>query len=164
MLTYLGEDTSVPYSLISLGESIPTSAYDPNSFGIRSIEAIYFVFTFAMPVAHLTVLLILWLIPMSPKVHSMITLINILQVQGRVYKISEVLNAWSGLDVFIVSILVALVEINQMAQFIIGNRCDQINAILEKYFSDALHGETTCFQVHTKLSDGTSVSVPSLTR
>lgn len=47
------------------------------------------------------------------------------------------MNAWSALEVFQLSLLTSLLEIRQFAQFIIGNRCDQINQILIKL--DSLH-------------------------
>lgn len=68
VLTYLGEAASIPYSLITLGLSIPTSSYNPDFIGIRAIQAIYFVFTLVIPLIHLVALLFLWLTPMWPKV------------------------------------------------------------------------------------------------
>jgi len=68
--------------------------------------------------------------------------------------VTEVLNAWSAIDVFVISIVAALLEIEQFAQFIIGNRCDLINEILKQYFDGALKGKDKCFDVQTKLYTG----------
>ena len=46
--------------------------------------------------------------------------------------VAEVANAWNAIDVFVVSVVAALFEIQQFAEFIIGDSCDEINALLEK--------------------------------
>lgn len=38
-------------------------------------------------------------------------------------------NAWSALDVFIISIVAALLQIQQFAQFIVGGRCDATGGV-----------------------------------
>jgi len=68
--------------------------------------------------------------------------------------LTEVLNAWSAIDVFVISILAALLEIQQFAQFIIGDRCNLINEILRQHFDGALNGDDKCFDVKTKLYTG----------
>jgi len=141
-LSYLGEPTSNSYSLITLGESIPSSSADPNSFGIRWIQATFFLFALAIPLTLLLFLLFLWLVPLSRK------------YQRKIYIITEILNAWSAIDVFVISIIAALLEISQFAQFIIGDRCDLINQILGDYFSGPLNGVDKCFDVVTKLDAG----------
>ena len=44
----------------------------------------------------------------------------------------EVLYAWSALDVFVVSLIVSVLQIRQFAAFIIGDKCDAINPLLEQ--------------------------------
>jgi hypothetical protein len=141
-LQYLGEDVSNSYSLITLGESIPASSSDPNSFGIRWIQATFFLFALAIPLTLLLFLLFLWLVPLSRK------------SQRKIYIVTEILNAWSAIDVFVISIIAALLEISQFAQFIIGDRCNLINQILADYFSNELNGVDKCFNVVTKLDAG----------
>jgi len=65
--------------------------------------------------------------------------------------LAEIMNAWSGLDIFVVAILAALLEIQQFAAFIVGTSCDGINKYLEEYLNTALHGDDLCFDVVTSL-------------
>ena len=92
-----------------------------------------------MPLALLTLLLFMWLVPLS------------LHRQRQLFTLAEILNAWTALDVFCVSILAALLELQQFAAFIVGDSCDQINEILSKYLYDELDGDATCFDVIAKL-------------
>jgi len=138
----LSEPISNSYSLITLGTSIPSSSADPNSFGIRWVQATFFLFALAIPLTLLIFLLFLWLVPLSHK------------SQSKLYIITEILNAWAAIDVFVISIIAALLEISQFAQFIIGDRCDLINQILVEYFNGELNGVDKCFDVVTKLDAG----------
>ena len=67
---------------------------------------------------------------------------------------AEILNAWSCLDVFVLSIIAAILQISQFTEFIVGDKCDAINPIVEKYFSDILGGHNTCFEVKAYLESG----------
>jgi len=142
ILEYLGQPTNQPYSVITLGVGLPGSSETPNSFGVRWIQATFFIFALVVPLLYLTTLLFLWLTPMTFK------------MQKRVFVCTEVLNAWAALEVFVVSIIAALLEIQQFAAFIIGDKCDGIDKILEKYFVDQLDGDVTCFDVIATLESG----------
>jgi len=142
VLSYLNQTTSNTYSLISLGLALPDSTENPNSLGTRFLQVTYFIFALAIPLTHMVILIGLWLIPLSRK------------VQRRVFVLTEVLNAWSAIDVFVISLLAALLEIQQFAQFIIGDRCNLINEILRQHFDGALRGDDKCFDVKTKLYTG----------
>jgi len=141
-LSYLSQSVSQAYSLITLGLGLPSASPEPNSFGIRFIQVTFFLYGLAIPLFHLFFLLILWLLPLSRK------------SQRRIYILTEILNAWSAIDVFVISVIAALLEISQFAQFIIGNRCDQINYYLALYLNDVLKGVDKCFDVITKLDTG----------
>ena len=58
------------------------------------------------------------------------------------------------MDIFIVSIIAAILEISQFALFIVGEKCDAINPILAKYFSDVLGEHNNCFSVVARLQEG----------
>jgi len=112
----------------------------PDGFGTRCIQATFFIFSLVVPLLHLVLLLVLWLAPLTAR------------VQKKLYLLAEVLNAWSGLDVFVLSLLAALLEINRFAQFIVGDKCNIIKEILEKYFNNAFEG--LCFEVIPSLDTG----------
>lgn len=138
----LGDDAEAPYSLIKIGDTLPSVSGSPNDFGVRWLQATYFTLGVGMPLALTVVLAIIWLKPLS------------LTTQRQLYVLSEVLNAWSGLEVLVISVVAALLEISQFAQFIIGDSCDEIDKILKKYMYDELDGNATCFDVIAKLEGG----------
>lgn len=134
------------YSLFSLGEAIPSSARYPSSFGIIWSQSVYFIFSFGIPLVFLVVAFGLWLLPLT------------LMRQRQLFILSEVLYAWSGLEVifefafrfvwqkfdvdiyqvFILSILATVMQISTLALFIVGDRCDQINLLLAAAFDGPL--------------------------
>jgi uncharacterized paraquat-inducible protein A len=109
------------------------------SFNIRWIQAAFFGFGIAMPLGFLFLLLIVWVMPLK------------LAMFRRLVVLAEVFNAWNAIDVFVLSVAAALLEIEQFAEFIIGDSCDEIDKLLKKYFDEMLHGEDTCFEVTATL-------------
>ena len=135
----LGDKSEASYSLVSLGEQIPLSVDNPDRFEIRWIEIVYFLFALGMPFACLVVMLFLFTSNLT------------LRSANRLYVLAEVANAWSALEVFVISIIAALTEISQFASFIIGDKCDGINKILEEFLDKPLEGNDICFDVKATL-------------
>lgn len=129
-----GKD-STDYSYVSVGTSIPEHSGIPNDFAVRWMQTSYFLFGLGMPLGLMVCLSILWLVPLT------------LSKQRQLFVLTEVFNAWSTLDVFCISIAAALLEIQQFAAFIVGDSCDSINVILEKYLDEKLDGDDKCFDV-----------------
>jgi hypothetical protein len=100
---------------------------------------VYFVLGFGMPFMLVCLLGYLLFVPLS------------LKMQQRMFTLVGVCNAWSALDVFVVSIIAALLEIQQFAAFVIGDACDGINAWLAKNMDEQLDGDDKCFDVIAKL-------------
>lgn len=140
----LGAEAAVrPYSLASLGWALPGSSESPDAFGTRSIQVAFLVFAAIITPVYLVVLLCLWTAPLSKR------------VQRQLLVAAHVLNAWSGLDVFCVSIMASVLEIRQFALFIVGEKCDGLNALMAKTpVADALEGPRTCFDVESQLRPG----------
>jgi hypothetical protein len=134
-------DPETSYSLLSLGEQIPQSVEDPDDFGIRWIEITYYIFALGMPFLCLGVMLCLYTIPFST------------QSASRMFVLAEVANAWSAMEVFVISVVAALLEIEQFAGFIIGDKCDGINKILEAFLDKPLNGDDVCFDVVATLGN-----------
>jgi len=141
-LDLLGVSPHRKYSVVELGLKVPPSARHPNSFNVRSTQLIFFLVTIAVPAVHLLFLLALWLAPITRK------------VQQTLYDICTILYAWSGIDIFIVSIIASIAEISQFALFMVGDKCDFINPYLEKYFADVLGDYDNCFSVISRLQGG----------
>ena len=121
---------------------MPEASERPNSFTIRFTQLIYFLTILIFPICHLLTVIILWLVPLSRK------------IQKFIYTICEILNAWSCIDVFVISIIAAIVEISQFTAFIVGDKCDFINPFLAKFFDNTLNGHDTCFEVDAFLQSG----------
>lgn len=138
------EDQHRPFSVFSLGMQLPAASEDPNSFLIRALQGVFFLFAIIVVVAYHVILIVLWAAPMTTR------------MQKQFFLTAQVLNAWSGLDVFCVTILAGVLEIRQFADFIVGDKCDGIDALLAK--SPLAHqlpgGVTTCFDVDSTLRAG----------
>ena len=130
------------YSVIQLGFSVPESYENPNDRTIRFTQTIYFVTVFIMPISTLLNIMFLWFVPLPRK------------IQKFFYNVAEILNAWSCLDVFVIAIIAAIMQISQFTGFIVGDKCDSINPFINKYFYDTLDGHNTCFEVQAYLQSG----------
>jgi hypothetical protein len=140
----LGDAAIQDFSLLSLAHKMPYTTETPNSFGIRWIQVSFIFFAFIAPLCHFLVLMVLWIRPMT------------LYGQKMTFMLAEVCYAWSALDVFIISIIAALAEIKQFAEFVIGSKCTPIVGIVEKSAAlmDYTHGNPACFDVDTNLESG----------
>lgn len=121
----LGPEASVrAYSLFGLGEELPAASINPNTFGIHWIQFFFIVFSGVTVLIFLGLLLVLWNAPLTVK------------GQRTFLVLAQIMNAWSGLDVFVVAILACVLEISQFANFIIGDTgLDAINPYMPLVFS-----------------------------
>ena len=143
-LAQLGQPVGSNYSLVDLGAEMDAAADAPGDPGLLVIQICFFLFALVIPLAHLALLSYLWHARLSTS------------AQRALFTAAEVLNAWSALDVFVVSLIVALLEIRQFAAFIVGDDCDPINSFLANStkWDKALHGDDTCFDVIATLEPG----------
>eukprot|EP00049_Salpingoeca_infusionum_P015005 m.287562 g.287562 ORF g.287562 m.287562 type:complete len:1005 (+) comp15790_c5_seq3:204-3218(+) len=146
-----GQSANRSYSLITMGQTIPDSGPNPKSFNVLYIQILFFIFALVIPVIHMICLLFLKHVRLTFK------------AQQRFFVACEVFNAWSGLDVFMVSLIAAVAEISRFAQFIIGDDCNGINKIIEPYANlwPKLNGSGTCFSVETTINYGTWILTPA---
>ncbi len=136
----LGDAADVDYSMISVGTSVTEASGTPDSLSIRWMQACYFVFSLAMPLACVFLSAVMWSGPALTLSHHKSLVVMM-----------EVMYAWSALDVFCISIFAAITEISQFAAFMVGDKCDGLNKILEAYLDPELHGNDVCFDVITTL-------------
>jgi len=94
-----------------MGYDLPDDVRDPTNFGVHFIQIVYFIFTMVVPLAFLLVLGVLWSFPMTIK------------QQKKIFVIAEIVNAWSAMEVFVLSLMASVLEIRQFAQFMIGPYC-----------------------------------------
>jgi uncharacterized membrane protein len=134
------DDQTKTYSVISLGEAIPESL---SGDGVMFLQGSYFFFTVIMPILCLMTIVVLMVCPMS------------LKYQRRLLLIAEITNAWSAVEVFLLSILAALFQIGTFSDFMVGHHCDLINDIARAFLSDNGDGkhevEIVCFSVQASV-------------
>ena len=139
----LAQDTQDnTYSFISLGQAVTDSVENPKSLSIRGFQFFYYFFGLVTPLTCLACLALLFCCPMRPK------------FQRILFLLAEVTNAWSGMEVFVLSIGVSLWQISRFARFIVGHKCDLINEVLKALLDDELGGDDVCFDVHSSLTSG----------
>jgi len=134
------------YSVIGLGLAVPAASGNPHDPGNIWLAVVFLLFTALAVVTYFAMLIVLWCAPLSPR------------LQCHFLVATQTLNAWSGIDVFVVSILASVMEISQFVEFIIGNKCDLIdNLVAKTALAQELIDETgsaRCFQIQTSLRWG----------
>ena len=149
LLELTGGNPNPTFSIFELTKALPdTTYYDPSNIGIRLIQITFAMFAYAIPLAFLVSLILLWLTPLN-SVGQYLAFIAV-----------EVLNAWSAVDVFIVAIIVALLELEQFAKFIIAGKCNAIDQLIT-ILNPAVENPT-CFNVRATLSSGTWLLLASV--
>jgi Paraquat-inducible protein A len=139
-LRWTGQPVARDFSVISLAAHIPcASYYDYNGLGVRTLQAVFIMFTLAFPLLHLLSLLLLWLMPLP------------LRGQYYLFVTMEIVNAWSALDVFVVSIIVSVLELTTFAESVVKD-CGGLNEFMANNFPYS--GYQTCFGVYTELLSG----------
>ena len=140
------EQRKTSYSVLTLGSAIRHSAENPQDVGIFFLQISYYFYAVVMPVCCLMLLIILLIYPLP------------LKKQRQLLIYAEIANAWSGTEVFLLSIVAALLQISTFASFMIGDKCDLINELATEFVNnatsttdggdaDAGPGPTVCFTV-----------------
>ena len=135
------------YSLISVGLTLPYASLDPNDIMLRWCQATYFIFSLICPLCYLAGLWMLWCKPMT------------LASQRTWFVMTEVFSEWAAMEVFVISIVACSAQIGQLAYFMVGGACDEIDLILQeamkvdKEISNFVQ-EPTCFGVAAYLENG----------
>ena len=145
----LGKDANTDFSLVQLASKVGTVSSETAPIALLGLQGLYVILCLVLPLLWIVLALIIWLVPMRPD-----TLRSMLVFAETVY-------AWASLDVMLVVIAISLLEIDQVAKFILGSECDSLNEMLEHYDSigSLLPGEASCFGVQTTLNDGFWVCV-----
>ena len=81
------------------------------SIGIVFLAMVYVSFAFLVPLAILAIAAVQWLIPLT------------LNRQRQLETVSEALRAWSALPVFVMSIAISMVQIEQVSGYVVGKPC-----------------------------------------
>lgn len=62
----------------------------------------------------------------------------------------EITRSWAAIEVFLLSVLAALYQISTFASFMIGDKCDEINILVEKIFNEE-GVDAVCFTVEASV-------------
>ena len=132
----------IEFTLFDMGKSLPSVYENPTDPAIILIQVVFLLTVLVFPFAFFVVIGILWFVPMTRK------------IQKFLYNIAEILNAWSGIDALVIIYVPSFLEIELFNKFMIGDKCDAIDPILETYFSEFLDGNNTCFKIQTVFEIG----------
>jgi hypothetical protein len=145
-LDVLGISRESTYSLLTFATSLPRHEPPHTLPAVYFVETLFILTVIVVPVVHIIVLALLWLLPMRRK------------CLRRLFIAAEVLNAWSAIEtvkVYILIVVVMLFQIQQFAGFVTQNVCKLFQPILDDYFAPLLgEGNTSCFEVQAYLLPG----------
>lgn len=120
-------------SMLSIAKDLGQDNSDKVNSGVLYLQTLYMLFAFVLPLFCLAASTYMLFAKQS------------LRGWKLNFFVMETLSAWSSLDVFIVSIIASVLEINQFSHFLAEDLC----APLQRYF-----GVTECFGVETELLRG----------
>jgi len=117
------ERKTIEYSLVTLGVFVTRGDPAP-PLGLRTVQCIFFVFAFIIPLLLIIALLFLLVMPL-PR-----------DTQKLILNLCCVLDAWAAFDVFAIGVAVAHFEFGLLAQFLVYNDniarvCGQVKRELE---------------------------------
>lgn len=148
-LELLGGETERRYSVFTVGAAVTTSVQSI-TFTVVFTQIIFFLTAAVLPIVHLVVLIFLWLVPLTRR------------IQSRIYVACEVLYAWASLDVFVLSLVAAILEIGQFTEFMVGEGCASFDPYIGRFLDEPLDGHTGCFVVEASLEPGCWVMITAV--
>eukprot|EP00756_Hemistasia_phaeocysticola_P036677 Hpha_TRINITY_DN16654_c0_g7::TRINITY_DN16654_c0_g7_i2::g.183272::m.183272 len=141
-----GEETYRSYSVASLPFKMMEQANSElkNKFGYGFVSACVLITTVICPILQLLALLILWVAPLTLMQHKL------------AFFITECLSASSAVEVFVIALFAALLQLKQFASFVVGDKCDAINAGMKDLANLGFFPEeqAVCFTVNASLEEG----------
>ena len=123
-------------------EEAPSGAVQHIGYGYTMVT--FIIFAFMMPLIQNISLAILWAAPLTRKRQKLLFFIN------------EIVAAWSALEVFVVALIVALLELPNFAQFMGTSMCTSmgIQGMIDATADPIGLPSKECFRVKTQLMDG----------
>jgi len=140
----LGEESSTrTISLHGVARQVRDASPELSRSMSQLLEWVLLLFTFAMPLVRRVMMLVLWLLPLRRNEYE------------AVWFGKDFIEAWSALDVMVLSFVAVIAQIRQFLGFMIGNNCQSINDVLEQLVSGPLYrGHDLCFDVDSRLGLG----------
>lgn len=137
------------YSIFSVVEGIASQA-DPEAaslIGINSIAGIFLMCAVIVPFLQLLGLLLIWIVPMS------------LKNQKRAFLLNEALSAWQYLEVYLIAICVAVLQMGQISAEMAKPICGDLEPTFDLLTDMGLLEEVNanCFTVNSGIDIGTFI-------
>ena len=120
-------------SLLSIARSLLSSTEGSSELAVAYLATMYLLFAFVFPLLQITLLFGLYFARVD------------LRSLKILFYVCEIAGAWASLDVFIVSIVASVMQIDQFSHFLEGPLCDPIKATLRV---------DDCFVVGTTILQG----------
>ena len=111
-----GSSTKI-YSMVETASAISSQAIagDLSSIlGVNFLAVLFFATSLFVPILQLAGLLFLWTADLT------------LLQQKKVYVVNEILAAWQYMEVYLIAIVIALMQMGQVSGFMVGDACDGI--------------------------------------
>lgn len=138
-----GEDMQTrSFSLISLGLALPAAMAPSPPASAKMLLVLFFLHHLVMPLALPVAVALLWVLPLEAR------------TQRAGYLFVQMVNAVSGVDIFMLALIVGMNELERLGQFVLHGKCDEINRLLEIYALELLDGDGRCFSVAAKFEKG----------
>jgi len=131
------------YSVASIGVSLINGSDGSagSTIGIIFLQILFMLFSLILPLLLCILMVVIWVVPLT------------LREQLLLYFAAEILSAWETLLVLVLSLIGAVLQISQLAQFIVnyasGNLCTLIQQELQSYFPNP--SDAMCFNVIASL-------------
>jgi hypothetical protein len=136
-----GEEVeSTFYSVLSVGAGVPPASLEPNSVGIRFIQAMYYVLGFALPLLNIVLFGILYMFPMTARRHK----------HG--FMAAEICFSWSSIEVLLVSCIFSVIQIPKFGNGLINSGCTYCYTV-----SSALLPELSVLAIAAAMSIGVNL-------
>lgn len=105
--------TSEAYSILRVGLDVPQSTLEPNAFGIRWVQAMYFFLAIALPLTNSVLIGILYMFPMTKP------------WQDRLFVLAEITFSWSCAEVLMISAVFSILQIPLFGNGLVDAGCNQ---------------------------------------
>ena len=96
--------SDVNFTIVDLGTKLPSSVWNAGASGVYVITAVYITLAVIIPFIVPVLTLVLWAVPMYPV------------EQRRIRKALQFFTAWGSIDVMLLGIIAARVELNTLVQ------------------------------------------------
>ena len=135
------------YSIFDVSGLIMSQAESGNArsiLGLYWIALIFVICALFVPLLQCFCLSVMWSRPMT------------IMQQKKLVVINEIVSAWQYLEVYLIAIVVAVLQIGQISGFMVGDLCNDLKATLDQLRAAGIieSRDAQCFYVHASVERG----------